>query len=406
LTQRRDVGKVFPASLMAVVARRVLSLGSVMLVAAASAVSGCGLTSAASEAKQDIVIAADLELSGVAADLGTAYDRALRLKIDQLNESGALDGREIRYQPKDNRSDKTLSLANITDFTNDPSVTAIVTGACSDCVQAANKTINQKRVPTISLSPASDVTTPITPYIFKVGPNAQDDAAAISAELGRSTAKKVGVLATDDEYGRDGQSAMENELDSATGPSLVAKAEFKPTDTDVSQAVAEVVASKPDALVVWAYADQAQRVAQSAKDAGFTGALFFDAAAAGDLFLGGSSGGVTSDTTLIFPQTMAIDDVIATTPAKAARKQWFRDYTSRYGSYSGVAAFAADAVDLIAAAVTRVGVNRDQIRSIIETSQVDGISGPIRLTPANHSGLMPQALTLLVARAGRWRLAS
>jgi branched-chain amino acid transport system substrate-binding protein len=37
---------------------------------------------------------------------------------------------------------------------------------------------------------------------------------------------------------------------------------------------------------------------------------------------------------------------------------------------------------------------------------VDGISGPIRLTPANHSGLMPQALILLVARAGRWRLAS
>jgi len=30
--------------------------------------------------------------------------------------------------------------------------------------------------------------------------------------------------------------------------------------------------------------------------------------------------------------------------------------------------------------------------------------GPIRLTPANHSGLMPQALTVLVARGGRWRL--
>ena len=30
----------------------------------------------------------------------------------------------------------------------------------------------------------------------------------------------------------------------------------------------------------------------------------------------------------------------------------------------------------------------------------------IRITPDNHSGLMPQALTMLVARSGRWRLAS
>ena len=42
---------------------------------------------------------------------------------------------------------------------------------------------------------------------------------------------------------------------------------------------------------------------------------------------------------------------------------------------------------------------------MLETSQLDGLSGPIRMTPDNHSGLMPQALTTLVARGGRWRLA-
>ena len=109
---------------------------------------------------------------------------------------------------------------------------------------------------------------------------------------------------------------------------------------------------------------------------------------------------------MVFTQILAIDDVIATTPAKATRKQWFRDYIARYGSYSGIASFAADATDLIAAAVARVGGNREQIRAILETSQIDGVAGPIRFTPDNHSGLMPQALTLLVARSGRWRLAS
>ena len=54
----------------------------------------------------------------------------------------------------------------------------------------------------------------------------------------------------------------------------------------------------------------------------------------------------------------------------------------------------------------RVGGDREKIRDILETSQTDGLSGAIRLTPDNHSGLMPQSLTLLVVRSGRWRIAS
>jgi branched-chain amino acid transport system substrate-binding protein len=206
-------------------------------------------------------------------------------------------------------------------------------------------------------------------------------------------------------YGRGGHAALTAELGKAHIPLTLSRS-VKPTATDISQAVGTLVDAKPAALLVLTGPDQAALAATSANAAEFAGRVYFDAAAASDMFIPKASAAATNNTTMVFTQILAIDDVIATTPAKAARKQWFRDYISRYGNYSGVASFAADAVDLIAAAVTRVGNNHDQIRAILETSQTDGISGPIRLTPANHSGLMPQALTLLVARAGRWRLAS
>lgn len=384
---------------------RALTFVSALLVAVAPGVSGCGLSNVVSDDQDEIVIAADLELSGAAADLGTAYGRALELKIKQLNASGALGGRKIRYLPKDNRSDKTLSLANITDFTNDPSVTAIITGSCSECIKAASKTINEKQVPTISLSPASSVTTPVTKYIFKIGPNVADDAAAIASELSRyPKVTKVGVLTTNDEYGREGKTAMESELDTARGFDLPVFGQFKPTDTDVAQVVGEVLDSKPDALVVWAFAGQAENVATKARASGFTGPIVFDAAAAGDLFQSESSRSASGETTLVFPQTMVIDDVIATTPAKAARKQWFRDYTAAYGTYYGPASFAADAVQLVVDAIERTSTDPVEIQAMLESSQMDGLSGPIRITPANHSGLMPQALVALVATSGRWRL--
>ena len=95
-------------------------------------------------------------------------------------------------------------------------------------------------------------------------------------------------------------------------------------------------------MVVWTPPEQATLAATAAQQTSFRGRIYFDAAAAGDLFLGAAAE-ATEKATLVFTQTMVIDDVIATTPAKAARRQWFQDYTARFGGYNGSSSFAADA---------------------------------------------------------------
>ena len=365
---------------------------------------GCTSDSGASGAGDTVVIGADLDNSST---VDIAYGRALQLRIEQANASGRLGGKKLVLRTQDNRSDPATSLRNVNTLADDPAVGAIVMGSCDDCAVEAARTINTKKIPTIALAAADEVAQPVADrqYVFKLGPNSADSAAAMVAELNRIKTPNVAVLYSDDLYGRGGDVALTAELAKAKIPVTLTRS-VKPTATDISQAVGTLVDTKPAALLVLTGPDQAALAATSAKAASFAGRLYFDAAAASDMFIPKSSAAATNSATMVFTQILAIDDVIATTPAKASRKQWFRDYVSRYGSYSGVASFAADAVDLIAAAVTRVGNNHDQIRAILETSQIDGISGPIRLTPANHSGLMPQSLTLLVARAGRWRLAS
>jgi branched-chain amino acid transport system substrate-binding protein len=352
-----------------------------------------------------LVIGADLDNSSV---VDIAYARALQLRIDQVNASGQLGDKKLSLRTQDNRSDPTSSLRNISTFGDDKTVVAVVAGDCDQCAVGAAKTINDKKIPTIVLAPSDEVASPIDQrrYLFKLGPNSADSNAALVAELTRlHTVKNVAIVYSDDLYGRGSKQALTAEL-GKTSIKMQAALSIKPAATDVSQTIGTLTDGKPDALIVLTGPDQSQLAATSAKAAGFTGHLYFDAAAASDQFIAPDAVAATDNASMIFTQTLAIDDVIATTPAKAARKQWFRDYTSRYGSYSGVAAFAADAVDLIAAAVVRAGSDRDRIRDILETSQIDGLSGPIRFTPASHSGLMPQALTMLVARSGRWRLAS
>ncbi|MEU0151024.1 ABC transporter substrate-binding protein [Micromonospora fulviviridis] len=357
-----------------------------------------------------IVIAADLELSGASAPIGKVYQRALDLKVAQLNSSGALGGRKIELKVKDNRSDAAESLRNINDFSSDSRVSAIIMGGCNECAVGAVRTIGEKHIPTVALASSGEVTEPVAErrYVFKLAPNAADSAAALTTELTRRNIRKVAVLHSADKYGQEGLAALNSEFTKA-GIRLTRAESVRTTDTEVSTQIDSLVEKKPDALIVWTPPEQASLAATTARQSRYTGALFFDAAAAGDLFLGASARS-TERATLIFTQTMVIDDVIATTPAKAARRQWFQEYTARFGGYNGFSSFAADAVQLIADAELRAGgepgkVDREALRDILETAQLDGLSGPIRMTPDNHSGLMPQALTTLVARGGRWRLA-
>jgi branched-chain amino acid transport system substrate-binding protein len=365
---------------------------------------GCGGGDDGSGDLTDVIIGADLASS---SSTDTAYARALQLRIEQINASGQLGDKRLVLRIQDNRSDPTSSLRNISTFAEDPAVAAIVTGDCDECVIGAANTINNKSVPTIALAGADAVTNPVAQrrWLFKLGPNAADSSAAMVAELQRTRTTKVAVLYADDDYGQNANAVLRSQLDKA-GISVTAAQRVKSTATDITQTVGTLADGQPQAIVVISDQDQAVLAATSARAAKYQGRLYFDAGAAGDLFIPREAAAAMENATMVFTQILAIDDVVTTTPAKAARKRWFRDYTSRYGSYSGVASFAADAADLIAAGVARAGGNRSAIRDILETSQTDGLSGTIRLTPDNHSGLMPQSLTLLVARSGRWRLST
>ncbi|MFI5911016.1 ABC transporter substrate-binding protein [Dactylosporangium sp. NPDC051541] len=363
-------------------------------------------TSVNAKGQTNIVVAASLELSGSAADIGVAYQRALELRAAQINAGGLLGDRRLTVKVQDNRGDPATALTQITAFTADPEVAAIITGTCADCTSGAAKVINERQVPTIALTPVADVIAPAADrkYIFRLAPSADDDALVLAGELGRAGQRKVALLSSDDAYGRHGSDALTRETGKITGAKIVGRGQYGPAESDLSKAARSALTGAPDAVVIWAYPQQAALAVGAVRAGGYHGQVYLDAAAAGDLFLGGPFAGSDS-TSMVFTPTLAIDDVIATTPAKAARRQWFQDYTSRYGTYHGHASFAADALQLIANAVAQSdATDGATLRTRLETAQVDGLSGSIRFTPDNHSGLTPQSLAMLEARGGRWRL--
>ncbi len=387
-------------------------LGVMVLLLAGSS---CSLTDDSADVP-DLVVAATLELSGSLADVGAAHQRALKLQEEQVNDSGILGDRRLRVVVRDNQSNPDLAVSQITDFAGDASVSAIISGACSACAINGTKVANERQVPLISLAPAGKVGargqgTPDRNFVFKIGANGGDSVRALIDEIAPDAPppgaqpRKLGVLYPDDDYGNDGFNATRDVIGNS-GVTIADSAKYKADGSNLKDQVTSLVvdkpaAQRPEAVLVWALPAQAGPAAEALRASGFTGPIYFDSAAAGSLFLTSQA---TEGATTVFPQTLAMDDVIATTPAKANRRQWFEDYTARFGAYHGQASFAADALQVVVAAVGRVGTNRVAIQGILESTETDGLSGPIRMTPANHSGLMPQALEAFVARGGRWRL--
>lgn len=397
--------------------------------AAVMLLAGCGALAAESEL-ETVLIGVDLDLTGGSETLGRIYQQALELRVEQVNQQQLLGDRRLELEIRDNRSDPATSAQNVAELADQADVDVIVTGGCGPCVEASAPEAEQRGVPMVSLA-AADLTTPEDErrYLFKLGPNADDNAAALVAELTRSQATTIGLAAVDDAYGQAGVDALtdaagraglelvvtsrvdpEAEAESLAGPAGEI-ADWAPPDqftsdpfTGVAQAPEDL---GPDAVILWLPAPLAGQFAVALRDSGYEDRLYLDPLGADELFLSGSAGTALEGATLIFTETLVMDTVLATSPAKATRKSWFNSYSARYGTYHAHSSFAADAVQLIVEVLNRLdSVDRDAIRDAMERTQLDGISGLLRITPDNHSALTSVALVPLVAGDDRWRSAS
>lgn len=369
------------------------------LMLAPPAAAGCS----AGRPARPLRIAADLSLTGAGQELGRVAQRALTLEVQRVNARGGVPGGPLTLTVTDDRSDPAVAAASVRALRADPAVSAVVLGPSDDCLAAVAPVVRGGGAPVLSLAAAPLPAGPGGPAgsggaLFKLSPNASDDAPVLAAGMAARGARRIGVLAATGAYGDAAGAAL-----TAAGTKLGLDASDRtgPTDTPGHAATALLRSGPaPDAVALLAGPAEATAVAAALRSRSFTGPLFLDAVAADELFL--PPGGTLDGAYLVYPPTMAMDDLVAATPAKAAQKQWFDDYTSQYGGFAGPSTFAADAVQVVLAAASATGGDRGRLRAAIETTQLDGLSGPIQFTPANHSGLGPRAVGLLQAANGRW----
>jgi branched-chain amino acid transport system substrate-binding protein len=106
---------------------------------------------------------------------------------------------------------------------------------------------------------------------------------------------------------------------------------------------------------------------------------------------------------MVHPAVLAGSKITGDSPAATVQREFFQQYTAKYGNFSGFAPYAADALRLIVAAIEKAGsLDRKAIRDAMEQLTYDGVTGRYEFSPENHGGVTKDSLVLLTVRDGTW----
>ncbi|MEO7252907.1 MAG: ABC transporter substrate-binding protein [Casimicrobium sp.] len=213
---------------------------------------------------EDIVLGQSVALSGPAQELGREMQLGAKTYFDQVNASGGIRGRKIVLKTLDDGYEPPRAAANTTQFVEDGDVLALF-GYVGTPTSAASLPIAIKaKVPFFgAFSGAELLRTPMNRYVFNVRASYFDETETIVRQMTQGGVTKIAVFYQNDSYGQAGLNGVEKAL-SKRNLKVVAKATVERNSTDVSAALATMLAAKPEVIVmISAYGSCAEFIKQA-----------------------------------------------------------------------------------------------------------------------------------------------
>jgi branched-chain amino acid transport system substrate-binding protein len=384
-------------------------LGSATALGACSSRSGSGMdTGSQLPQGDDLVIGASLELTGSGAIVGVSQRKAVTIAQNKINSTGVVMGNQVRRVQvtiKDNASDPKQAAQLAKDFASDSRVLAIIGGCTAGTAKAMAPIAEQQKIPLLATAFADTILRPIANrrFVFKLGPNASDVASRLSASVRQQGLARVAIVAEVGDHGDTGVAAVTTAANNDRRD-LVLTVRVPVGSRDYHAQAEQVAAARPDAVVIWAVAPTSGLVARALRTANYAGQMFFDAGAASEDASAALNRAAAVNSFLVAPTILAGRPIAVTTPAELDQVDFFEEYTQLYGAFSGVAVYAADALNLVVAAAQRgrTAATRLRVRDELEAAPYDGLAGQYIFSTISHGGVQPDSLSLFQMRPADW----
>jgi branched-chain amino acid transport system substrate-binding protein len=252
----------------------------------------------------EVIIGTYTDLSGVTAMWGVNNSNSWRMVFDEVNATGGINGRKIKYIVEDNQYQVPRSVQAANKLINRDGVFFMVANGGTPMNNAVMPDQLAKGVANVfPLTSARSMYEPLNHLKFGLGSSYYDQVrSGLKYFVDQRQKKQVCAMAQDTDFGRDIMDGVKDQL-KAENLTLAGETLHKPTDTDFSASVARVRDANCDLLVLGTIVRDSVQIISAVRKTGWKVDMMGQAASYDDVVAqvpGGTTEGFYSMTPMLF----------------------------------------------------------------------------------------------------------
>jgi branched-chain amino acid transport system substrate-binding protein len=350
----------------------------------------------------EIVLGMHTDLSGPAATYGVSSSNAVKMRFDEANDKGGIQGRKIKLIVEDTQYQVPRAVQAGTKLINRDKIFAMVAPLGTPMNNALFKDQFEAGVPNLfPLSAARSMYEPFHKLKFYGAASYVDQVrAGINYFVTKKGKKALCAMYQDTDFGKEVLDGVQIQADRMK-IKLVETTTHKPTDQDFTAQITKLKGAGCDLVVLGTIVRDSIVPYATARKIGWTDVDFLGSAATYDLFVAAAQGGVTEGL-----YAMGLTDMPYRDTLSPGAQAWFDRYKDRYKVEPNIGAvYGHVAADLTAVGLDKAGkeLTLDSLAKGLESIRGyrDIFNGPeVNFAPDKHQGASSSFLA--VVKGGRW----
>jgi branched-chain amino acid transport system substrate-binding protein len=380
--------------------RQRLAIGLVVMMVVA--VVGVAMAQTRGVSATEIILGMHTDLSGPAATYGVSSSNAVKMRFDEANEKGGVQGRKIKLIVEDTQYQVPRAVQAGAKLINRDNIFAMVAPLGTPMNNALFKDQFEANVPNLfPLSAARSMYEPFNKLKFYGAASYVDQVrAGINYFVTKKGKKAVCAMYQDTDFGKEVMDGIQMQVEKMK-IKLAETTTHKPTDQDFTAQITRLKAAGCDLVVLGTIVRDSIVPYATARKIGWSDVDFLGSAATYDLFVAAAQGGVTEGL-----YAMGLTDMPYRDTLSPMAQAWFDRYKDKYKAEPNIGAvYGHVAADLTVTGLDKAGkeLTLDSFVKGLESIRGyrDIFNGPeANFGPDKHQGA--NSSFLAVVKGGRW----
>jgi branched-chain amino acid transport system substrate-binding protein len=350
-----------------------------------------------------------MEITGNAAWLGEPHLRGIQLYVEQVNQSGGINGRRIELITYDNESNVEKSVANAKKLVQRDKVVATLGPGTNAMIRAAVPVMQEANITSYAHSASFDPNIPDS-YWFTSFASVQDNIATFFDWFKSKGFTRMGQICSTDSAGQTWQESSIKIAESYPGVQLSSE-RFNVNDLDITPQLAKLRAANPQGLMVGSTGKSSGVAIKNLMQMGFKIPIFTGAGNVSQSFLDMIAENEPEIMLLPGSKFVIYQDLPASDPLKPLMKKFADDFKKRFNKEAdNYGAVAYDAARILFEAIKAVNPagpgDSGKLRAYIERMKnYPGVYGAYyNFSPQDHRGLSRAAIVLIQTKGKKFLL--